>query len=262
MNQFSYLEATKFCTDYWYYNPQFIRCFETKYFELANTDSRLPYNPRETFRKDVRFFAFSSLFGEAFFTFSELTEYCSEAFSKLQRMQGLENIYYKLKESEPRLISKPAQKYQEWKGWDNLFSTHSKVFDSDFYSYTELQSVCIGKYQQESEEPKNLQKLFETFKGKDKKIPKNPYSFYKKQNTWRSWRDLFGLKSNEWATMASAVLFCKQMYESEFIKPTDLASYYLKLRDKYSHEIRLPRHPDSFYSKTNEWKSYKSLFGL
>lgn len=262
MNKFSYLEAIEFCSNHWYFNPQYIPSFESKYFELVNFEPRLPKKPEEAFKNDIEFFAFSSVFGEEFFTFSEMVDYCSKSVVKLKRKQGLEVFYYQLKKTESRLISNPAKKYaEEWNSWDALFCTQSVVLVSDYYSYQELQEICTRELKQANEQPKNLQKFFQTFKSRDKKIPKNPYSFYKKENFWVSWQDLFGLQTNDLVTFSCAESFCNYMYSSESVKPSDLAKYYLMLRDSYRNEISLPRHPDSFYSKTNEWTSYKSLFG-
>jgi len=263
MNYLSYEEIQGYLIDYWWFNPQKIGNFEIKYFELAAQNSRLPTDPISFFRSDTSFFAFSTLFGEEFFTFEEAMEYCCRAYLKLNRHVNLQDFYKSLRSIEARLPSAPYVSYKDsWKNWAEFFNTKQLVAVPDYYSLSELRTYCINMYKEQIKRPVNLQKFFHSFKHEDKKIPKNPFTFYRKTGEWVSWKDLFGLKRDEWASFQIAQEFCIKKYQEEPDKPNNFAIYYLFLRETYHQEIRLPRHPEAFYAKTNEWQSFKSLFGL
>lgn len=263
MKQFNYQEAQKFLSDYWWLNPQDIESFEKKYQELSARNSRLPNNPREEFRGDVSFFAFSTLFGEEFFTHYEAIEYCSKEYLKLKTHVDLQSLLNVLRKKESRLPSNPAYTYQDkWTTWGDFFKVEQHIIDSPFYTLAELQKKCIEHLTAEALKPKNMQKFYQSFKHFDSRMPKNPYLYYKKTGDWVNWNDLFGLETANWAGYCAAKDFCIKKYFEEQAKPRRLADFYLHIRETYRDEIGLPRHPDEFYAKTNEWKSYKSLFGL
>lgn len=263
MRTFKYQEAQKFLTDYWWLNPQQIECFEQKYRELAISNPMLPSNPREEFRDDVDFFAFSSLFGEEFFTYCEATEYCSNEYFKLRNHVDLQRLLRALRKKEPRLPSNPACTYKEqWTTWSIFFKVDQLVVEPLFYTFSDLREKCIERLAAEAVKPLNLQKLYQSFKHSDVKIPKNPYLFYKKTGDWVSWNDLFGLETTILADYCTAKDFCIKRYLELRVKPTNLADFYLYIKELHREDISLPRHPDDYYAKTKEWQSYKSLFGL
>lgn len=263
MEHLSYEKAKTYLTDYWWFNPQEILCFKQKYFELVKYDLRLPKEPEKFYRNDVEFFAFSSLFGEEYFTFEEAKKFSSEKYSNLSNHVDLQGFYKLLRKSEPRLPSAPYVAYRkEWIDWAEFFNTQQLNVKSPYYSLDELKSHCIEKYKKQKDNPINLQKFFQSFKHEDEKIPKNPFSYYGKTGEWKSWQALFGLEVLEWVSYKEAKDFCVEMYQKEVKKPTNLAIYYLALREEYQEQITLPRHPESFYAKTNEWQSFKSLFGV
>lgn len=263
MEYFSYEEAKVYLTDFWWFNPQEILCFKQKYFELAKIDPRLPKNPANFYRNNVEFFAFSSIFGEECFTFKEAKKFCSEKYSNLSSHVDLQGFYKSLRKCESRLPSAPYVAYREkWTNWAEFFNTQQLNVESPYYSFDELKSLCIEKYKKQKDKPINLQKFFQSFKHQDDKIPKNPFLYYGKTCEWKSWQDLFGLELLAWGSYNEAKDFCVKMYQKEVTKPSNLATYYLTLRETYQKEIALPRHPDSFYAKTNEWQSFKSLFDV
>lgn len=263
MKMFNYQATLEFLSDYWWSNPQDIADYEQKYNELAASNSRLSIDPREAFSDDVNFFAFSSLFGEDFFTYEEASEYCSKEYLKLQNHVDLQQLLKILRTKEPRLPSNPAYTYKEkWKTWGNFFKTVQLVKESPFYTLAELRAICIEHLSSAAVKPINLQKFYQSFKHNASKMPKNPYMFYKKTGEWESWNDLFGLETANWAGYSRARSFCIKRCLEDLVKPTRLADFYLQLRECHKEEISLPRHPDEFYAKTNEWQSYKNLFGL
>jgi len=210
---------------------------------------------------ETSFFAFSTLFGEEFFTFDEAMPYCSRAYSKFKIHVDLQSFYKSLRLEESRLPSVPYITYKDqWVTWAEFFNTQQLEVVSTYYSLTELRTLCRKKYAEQDKKPANLQKFFQSFKHEDEKIPKNPFSFYRQTGEWVNWKDLFGLESNKWLNYQSAQEFCVKCYQQETVKPTNLAIYYLALREAYKEEVNLPRHPESYYAKTNEWHSFKSLF--
>ncbi len=260
---FNYKETLEFLSDYWWFNPQDIEDYEKKYHELATSNSRLNTDPRKAFSDHVNFFAFSSLFGEEYFTYEEASECCSKEYLKLTKHVGLYAFYESLRAKEPRLNSNPAFAYKEkWSTWSDLFKSDQIVVESAFYTLSELREKCIEHLRFATVKPKNLQKFYQTFKVSDPKTPKNPYQFFKKTGEWISWNDLFGLETANWSDYSKVRNFCIKKYLEELVKPTRLADFYLQLRERHKEEISLPRHPDEFYAKTNEFLSYKSLFGL
>jgi hypothetical protein len=263
MERYSYEEAKTYLTDYWWFNPQEIVCFKQKYFELAEVDLRLPNDPVSFYRNDIEFFAFSSLFGEERFTLKEAKKFCSEKYSNLSSHLDLQGFYKSLRKDESRLPSAPYVAYREdWTNWAEFFNTQQLNVKSAYYSLDELKFLCIEKYKKQKDIPINLQNFFQCFKHEDEKIPKNPYKYYGKTGEWKSWQDLFGLEVLVRVCYKEAKDFCVDMYQKEVHRPTNLATYYLSLRETYREQISLPRHPESFYAKTNEWQSFKSLFDV
>lgn len=263
MDYLSYKATQTFLTDYWWLNPQSIGSFENKYYELVLKNKCLNPNPQSAFGLETSFFAFSTLFGEEFFTFDEATEYCSKAYSKLKKHVDLQNFYKSLRIEESRLPSAPYIRYKDqWVTWAEFFKTEQLKIKSSFYSLAELRKICVKKYEENNRQPFNVQKFFQTFKQEDKRIPKNPYTFYQKTGDWVSWKDLFGLEVDEWASYEHAKEFCIHLYQRKSKKPANLAFYYLKIRESYQDVIRLPRHPDAYYVKKGEWQSFKALFGV
>lgn len=263
MYYFSYQETRNYLSDYWWFNPQAIESFEDKYFELAAHNSSLPADPESIYGVDTAFFAFSTLFGEEFFTFDEAMNYCSKAYSELKNHVDLQNFYKFLCLKESRLPCAPYVAYKnQWETWAEFFNTKQLMVKSKYYSLTELRILCKEKYEAQDEKPINLQNFFQSFKHEDEKIPKNPFLYYRKTGEWLGWKHLFGFETNKWATYKAAQQFCIKMYQKQSVKPTNLASYYLALREFHQEKIRLPRHPDSYYAKTNKWHSFKSLFGV
>ncbi|MEA1989432.1 MAG: integrase repeat-containing protein [Pseudomonadota bacterium] len=263
MNCLSYKETRTYLIDYWWFNPQMIENFEDKYYELVAQNSNLPSDPISAFRFDTRFFAFSTLFGEEFFIFEEAMKYCSSAYSKLNSHVDLQDFYKSLRSGETRLPSVPYIAYKnQWVTWAEFFNTQQLTVVPAYYSLTELRTLCIEKYAEQDRKPANLQIFFQCFKHEDEKIPKNPFAFYRQTGEWVNWKDLFGLESNKWVNYQSAQEFCVKCYQQKTVKPTNLANYYLVLREAYKEEMNLPRHPESYYVKTNEWHSFKTLFGV
>lgn len=263
MDCLSYTATQTYLTNYWWFNPQVIESFEDKYYELAARNNRLPHDPMNAFALESSFFAFSTLFGEEFFTFEEAIKFCTKAYSELQSHTDLQKIYNLLRSKEARLPSAPSVIYKDkWQSWRAFFNVQQFTIVSKYYSLSELRILCIDKYKAQDKKPVNLQNFFKSFKHGDEKIPKNPFSFYRKPGEWVSWQDLFGLEDNKWASYQAIQEFCLRMYQKEVHKPKNLAVYYLALRKTYEEEISLPRHPESFYAKKNEWKSFKSLFGM
>jgi hypothetical protein len=263
LNKFTYQEAIVFCSDWWWWNPQYIEYFETKYNELADGNERLPKTPRETYKDDMAFFAYSTMFSLEYLTFEESVKYCSQKYLELSSHTDLQKFYQKLRREEPRLNSNPAFAYKyKWTTWADFFKTYQLEVEPEFYTYKELKMECVRRLKAETIKPVNLQKFFNSFKHDDLKISKNPYLFYKKNASWVSWNDLFGFETNKWAYYYTAQIFCAESYHGLDEKPTDLSKFYLALRKAYSEKISLPRHPDGYYAKTNEWHSYKVLFGL
>jgi hypothetical protein len=263
VQHYSYEEAKTYLADYWWFNPQEVLCFKQKYLELAKVDLRLPNDPVSVYRNDIEFFAFSSVFGEEHFTFEEAKKCCSEKYSNLSSHLDLQFFYNSLRKDESRLPSAPDVAYREdWTNWAEFFNTQQLNFKSLYYSLDELKSICTEKYKNQKDVPINLQNFFQCFKHEDEKIPKNPYKYYGKTGEWKSWQDLFGLQKLVWISYKEAKEFCVNMYQKEVQKPTNLAMYYLAIREVYQKQIILPRHPESFYAKTNEWQSFKSLFDV
>ncbi len=263
MKLFNYQETQVFLSDYWWFNPQDIEDYEQKYHELATSNSRLNTDPRKAFRDDVNFFAFSSLFGEEFFTYKEALEYCSKEYLKLQNHVDLQQFFKTLRLKEPRLPANPASTYKEnWTLWCDFFKIELLIVEPSFYLISELRAKCIEHFDLAPVKTKNLQKFYQTFKHNDPKMPMNPYLFYKRTGEWLSWQDLFGFKTNAWDEYFTTREFCIKKYQEAHAKPTDLAKFYLSLRELHRANVSLPRHPESFYAKTKEWKSFNMLFGL
>lgn len=263
MDYLSYEATQAYLTDYWWLNPQAIESFEDKYDELVAQSNCLHPDPQSAFRLEVKFFAFSTLFGEDFFTFNEARKYSSKAYSKLKNHVDLQSFYKSLRLEESRLPSAPYVAYKDqWVSWAEFFNIRQLEVVSTYYSLTELRIFCVEKYAEQDKKPVNLQKFFQSFKHENEKIPKNPFTFYRKTGDWVSWKDLFGLETDEWVSFHIAQEFCIKMYQKDIEKPTNLAAYYLALRARHQGEIRLPRHPETYYAKKGEWQSFKALFGV
>lgn len=120
----NYRQTIKFSSDYVWYNPRNISNYKKEYYSIASLHSNLSLNPEEDFNDDVSYFAYSSLFGEEYFTFEEALEYCSIEYAKLKSSISNQLFINNLRINEERLPASPNIKYKEdWRSWEYFFSS-------------------------------------------------------------------------------------------------------------------------------------------
>lgn len=256
---FTYEQAKEFLTNYWYWNPQELSCFEEKYYEVARFEHRLPNNPKEYYDKQNYFFAFSSLFGEQFFTLDELTEFCILEYQKCPddcKPKALSSFYMQLRDIEPRLHSAPKQTY-DLTSMRVLFGLKEVVY----FQYQDARSYCIREYENlpKNKKPKKLTLFYKKLSTKEPMLPSSPNRKYNGKG-WVSYRELFGLQNIVHMSYEGAVEYCSMEYYKviEKEKPTSLTSFYRFLRKK---NCNLPSSPNNFY-RDEGWVSFNALFGL
>lgn len=262
VNIFTFKQAIAYLEDYWYWNPQDISCFEEKYFEIAKSEPRLPGSPKEFYKKNACFFAYSTLFGESYFTYKEAVEYCSNEYNKLsddEKPSGLRDFYLKLRDSEPRLPCNSDQHYKD-KGYVSTFSMFS-LDEVNFFSYEEAVKYCTKQYYKlpDNEKPTGLLKFYKTLRSANPKLPSAPDVMYKSSG-YSSPRSLFGLDDVIFFSYEEAAKYCTKQYNKlhDERKRTDLQSYYIELAN---NNPNLPTNPQRFY-KGKGYLSLKIMFGL
>jgi viroplasmin and RNaseH domain-containing protein len=261
---FTYEEAKEFLSDYWYWNPQEIICYEQKYFEVAENEPRLTDAPIESFRDDVVFFAFSTLFGEDFLTYEEAKQYCTAEYNKLPvdaKPNGLLRYYQELRKGENRLPSTPLDMYKN-QGWDCIEVMFGLPEPIAFYTYEEAKHYCTGEYNKlpEGEKPNSLYRYYQELIKGENRLPCNPGQCYKNYG-WMGMRDIFGLPEPiSLYSYEQAKDYCIGEYNKlpEGEKPNNLNRYYQEL---IKGENRLPCKPDRFY-KNYGWMGIRDMFGL
>ncbi|WEJ62643.1 hypothetical protein [Thiomicrorhabdus lithotrophica] len=261
---FTYEEAKGFLSDYWYWNPQEIVCYEQKYFEIAENEPRLPDNPIESFRDNVDFFAFSTLFGEYFLTYEEAKDYCTAEYNKLpvdEKPNDLLSYYQKLRKVNNRLPCTPLKKYKN-QGWDSIVVMFGLPEPIAFYSYEQAKDYCTGEYYKLSkdEKPNNLNHFYQELLKGENRLPCNPGQCYKNYG-WMGIRDMFDLPEPiAFYSYEQAKDYCTGEYYklSKDEKPNSLVCYFQELRKGNN---RLPSSPSVIY-KNQGWVSYRLMFGL
>jgi hypothetical protein len=284
---FTYKQAIEHLADYWYLNPQYIPNFEDKYNELADSDKRLPDNPKEAYREYIDFFAYTTMFGEKFFTYDESVEYCfnarlkllSQDFNKkdadklglLDQKQIYEllgdsipsslQVFYKdFRKDEPRLPSNPAVVYKA-KGWDSVRTFFGLTEEVTFFTYNEAFEYCTEKYNAlpDNEKSINLRAYYSDLRGFEYRLPARPEPCYKAKG-WNSFRTLFGLEDKELFTCDETQYYCTETYNALPVdkKSISLTDFYQQLR---AVEPKLPSNPTMLY-KNKGINSYFKLFGL
>lgn len=256
---FTYEQTKEFLTNYWYWNPQDISCFEEKYFELVRLEHRMTKNPRAFFYRPDYFFAFSSLFGEEFFTLDELVEFCTYKYRQtpeFDKPTAFRAFYEDLRKSEPRMPSAPEQLYS--------LSSIRMLFGLEeilFFNYQDARVYCIREYESlpKNRKPKQLTRFYKKLSDKEPMLPSTPSRSYKGKG-WVSYRALFDLENIVHLSYEDANEYCSEEYKKapEKEKPTDLKVFYSNLRKKNSG---LPSSPDKFYVKKG-WVSWGEFFGL
>ncbi|MEA1989433.1 MAG: hypothetical protein U9N57_09560 [Pseudomonadota bacterium] len=257
--KFTYEQAREFLTDYWYWNPQEISCFEEKYLEVARFEQRLPISPSDNFYSPDYFFAFSSLFGEEFFTFDEIVEFCSYAFQKnsgYSQLVGLKAFYKELRLLESRMPSAPEQFY----GVSSIRMLFG-LSQIAFFTYQEAEEFCTQEYGSlpSDQKPAQLTLFYKKLTSKGPVLPSTPERHYKGTG-WVSYRVLFGLEDIVYLSYEDAFEYCSEEYKkiSDNEKPSDLGAFYSTLRDE---NLNLPSTPSAFY-KNKGWVSWRALFEL
>lgn len=262
-NIFSYEQAIKYLEDYWYWNPQEISCFESKYFEIAEFELRLPSSPKEHYCENVSFFAYSTMFGEKFFTYNESLEYCSKMYNELpedKRTKNLNDFYHELRSLESRLVRNPNAIFKD-KGWISIRDMFG--IEDAFPIFTHVQAVeyCSAKLNEldQVNRPVRLMDFYKKLRVTEPRLPSNPIKYFK-DNGWSSIRSLFGIEAIVHFTYDEAVRYCITKYRdiSDGNKPTSLQSFYKELRVA---EPRLPPSPYQSY-KDSGWLSMKVMFGI
>jgi hypothetical protein len=257
--KFTYLQAREFLTDYLYWNPQEISCFEEKYIEVAKFEQRLPKNPSDCFYSPDYFFAFSSLFGEEFFTSDEIVEFCSFEYQKIpddSKPATLLDFYKKLRVIESRMPSGPDQTY----GLSSirvLFGLEKIVF----FTYQDARAYCIREYEKlpKNKKPKQLTRFYKKLSSREARLRSSPNRDYMDKG-WVSFRVTFGLEDIVHLSYEEAVAYCSEEYKKlpNKERPTDLKFFYSDLRDK---NVNLLSTPSKCY-KNMGWVSWGVLFGL
>lgn len=256
---FIYEQAREYLTDYWYWNPQEILCFEEKYFEVAMLEQRLPANPRECFFSPDHFFAFSSLFGDDFFTFDELVEFCSYEYQQIPedcKPAALLGFYKNLRVMEQRMPSAPEQFYGV-----NSIRMLFGLKQIAFFTYQEAEEFCTQKFSNlpSDQKPAQLTLFYKKLSTKEVMLPSTPERHYRGKG-WTSYRVLFGLEDIIHLSYEDASEYCSGEYKkiSDNKKPTDLVAFYSVLR---LENLNLPSSPSGFY-KNKGWVSWRALFEL
>lgn len=257
--KFTYEQAKAFLTDYWYWNPQEISCFEEKYIEVAKFEQRLPNNPSDCFYSPDYFFAFSSLFGEEFFTFDEIVEFCSFEYQKIpddSKPAALLDFYKKLRVIESRMPRAPDQAY----GLSSIRVLFG-LEEIEFFTYQDARSYCIREYEKlpKNKKLKQFTRFYKKLSREEPRLPSSPNRHYKDKG-WISFRVIFGLQNITHLSYEEVVEYCSEEYRSisDAETSTDLKLFYSGLRDR---NINLPSTPSNFY-KNKGWVSWGELFGL
>jgi len=262
VNIFTYEQVVEHLEDYWYWNPQEILCFETKYFEMAKSESRLPDNPREYYKEDVSLFAYSTLFGEGHFTYQEAVEYCTDKYSELpgdKKPSNLNTFYQELTDSELRLPSSPNNFYKgkDWVSFRAMFSLEDIVL----FTYNEAVEYCREKYGElpDDKKPSKLMTFYQELRYSEPRLPSTPNNFYKGKD-WVSFRGMFGLEDIVLFTYNETVEYCSEKYNElpDDKRLSNLNTFYQELRGS---EPRLPRNPNKQFDNKG-WVSFRVMFGL
>ncbi|GAB3530683.1 gamma-mobile-trio integrase GmtZ [Photobacterium alginatilyticum] len=227
------------------------------YRSLRATDPRLPSHPDEQY-KNVGWKGYPSLFDMTVINLYETYEECKQAVLHLvpeeDRKGNLEKLYQSLRAQNPKLPSTPAESYKNkgWQSYPSLFDAPYRLYET----YEECKQAVLHLVPEE-ERTGSLEKLYQSLRAKDSKLPSTPAKSYKNKG-WQSYSSLFDMTViNLYETYEE----CKQAVlhlVPEEERKDNLEKLYKSLRAK---DPKLPASPASIY-KNKGWQSYPSLFDM
>ena len=187
-------------------------------------------------------------------SYEELKEFINENGSNIKNSsQWLDyvnnNPQYKFLPKHPQV----SYKKRGWAGWDDFLISYDGIEGRrnafrTFFDYDTCKNH-IKKYG-----IKNSRDWRDYVKDFDSRVPTSPPNYYSKTNEWEGWGEFLGTKKIH----NKNKFFLSYNEAKKIIKQFDFNKRinYVKYVEDNGLIDEIPRHPNRYYSKTNEWEGW------